>query len=944
MGKFYVFIFFSILYFNTFSQTVSFTYSNANGSSSLCNPATINFTPVSTGNLVGYTWYFGNGQTSNSAIPSMTYATGTYIVKLVAVFSNVALETSQTITINPGVTAFLSGDKSYICKPDSIIFTCMTSTPSATFLYDFADGTPPVTSTSNTIVHHFTTFGSYNTSVRVTNAFGCSYSDSFFVEVKKPPIVSTADPASGCAPVTVTFGPTVVTVPSGSSVTNYDWSFGDGSPVSSTTTANTTHLYADSGVFLPTLNITTSEGCTNTFTYDQLNFGLAPQILYAYPTKTTYCGSEVAQFVAKSDFATYFKWEFGDGAVQLATDTSISHKYNNLGPKTVKVTPYNNECAGTPFTFTIDIVGVIAFYKYANTCSAKNKFAFTNFSQGNQSFTQWSFGDGSPDVFTINAIHTFPPSGTFTTRLTIADNITGCRDSIEFPIFTATPILTNPDTFLCRNAPSTFTVLNSYPNPSVVYNWSVLDLPGYNYTGPNPYTANATFFGSFSQNLVVLYNGNQYCPDTVRLNKTIRVGGPQLSFLTDTSSCTNNNFIITNTSSPYQASDTIKSWYWTFGIPGLNSTSYQPAVFVYSAEGTYQIKLNAKDRKGCVDTLVKDILVKEAPFLRIFPRAERICLGQTITLTGYHTDTLVWFPPSIVSCATCDTTTATPINSTKIYAIASSPNGCSLKDSAIITVFKPFTATVNPNIIYGCINDTQRVAVSPTGKKILWSSDFGLNNATIYDPIITVLSDTGYLIKLTDSADCYSSTASLKVIPYPQPVVNAGPDRVLAYNSPFTIVPIYSSDVSSYLWAPAYALNCSTCPTPSGFADTTRNFTIAVANAKGCKAKDSINISIECAYANLYMASAFSPQNISIKKYYYPQTRGIKKINRFSIYNRYGEIIYEIKNAAPNVRYNGWDGKFKGIEQGPQGFVYILEATCERGELLNKKGTFLLIR
>ena len=67
-------------------------------------------------------------------------------------------------------------------------------------------------------------------------------------------------------------------------------------------------------------------------------------------------------------------------------------------------------------------------------------------------------------------------------------------------------------------------------------------------------------------------------------------------------------------------------------------------------------------------------------------------------------------------------------------------------------------------------------------------------------------------------------------------------------------------------------------------------------------------------------------------------------INRFVVFNRFGEPVYEIKNALPNTRSNGWDGKYKGIDQLSGGYVYMLDATCEKGETLNKKGSFLLVR
>ena len=941
MVKVFLALFLSFFFVGVFGQTVSFSYGSANGNTVLCSPAVVNFKANSTGNLVGYTWYFGNGQTSNSAIPTVTFSTGMYVVKLVAVFSNTALETTQTIVVNPGVTANFTGNRNYLCKPDTVGFNSITATLNATFLYEFGDGSPQVLSNSNSINHNFTSFGNFNTSVKVSNTFGCSFSKDFLVQVKLPQINSSVSPVTGCAPATVTFGGTTVDVPLGSKVTNYAWSFDDGSPVSNTSGSGTTHVYATAGTFHPILTITTSDGCTNTFAYPSIFLGLAPTISQAFSDKNIYCGNEKAELTVKSNFASKYRWDYGDGVKEFTTEEQITHKYTSLGIKDVVVTPIYNDCEGASTTFTIKIIGVIANYGFANSCTAKNKFDFTNTSLGNLSLTEWAFGDSSANVYTKNATHTFPVSGTFNSRLIVADDSTGCRDTIAYPIYTATPTLINSDTFVCRKSSTKFSILNNYSNPFLISSWSVFGQQ--NIISSTPYTINANSFGNFITNSVILYNGPQYCADTVRFNKTIRVGGPKLSFITDSASCAKNDFIIMNTSSPYLASDTIKKWAWTFGIPGLSDTAYKPAPFVFPAEGTYQINLSAIDKNACSDTLTKDVLIKESPFLRVFPRAVTICAGETIALTGYHTDSLKWAPSTIVSCVTCDTTFTKPVNSTKIYAIASNKN-CSLKDSSVITVFPKFTAVATPSAIAACVNEKVALSVSPTDKKIIWSSNFGLSNTTISNPIATIITDTSYLVTLTDSAGCYSSNAVVKVTAYPLPSVNAGPDRLLAYNSPFTLSPIYSSNVTGYLWSPSNKLNCSNCAQPSGFADSTRYFSITASTVNNCIAKDTVKISITCDYANLFMASAFAPNNIALKKYYYPQTVGIKMINRFVVFNRYGEIIYEIKNARPNTRTNGWDGKYKGIEQAPGGYVYMLDATCEKGETLNKKGSFLLVR
>ena len=96
----------------------------------------------------------------------------------------------------------------------------------------------------------------------------------------------------------------------------------------------------------------------------------------------------------------------------------------------------------------------------------KRPFNFTNRSLGNQSSIIWDFGDGSPQVNSVNTRHTYADTGSYIVTLTVHDNITGCSDSLKQIISIANPILINPDQFVCRNSNTTFTVLNVYPGIS----------------------------------------------------------------------------------------------------------------------------------------------------------------------------------------------------------------------------------------------------------------------------------------------------------------------------------------------------------------------------------------------------------------------------------------------------------------------------------------------
>jgi gliding motility-associated-like protein len=940
MSKIALIIFATLLPFFTKAQSASFTY--AGTTPVLCNPATVNFTQTCTGTPIGFTWSFGNGQTSNAPNPSISFATaGSYTVKLVAIFDADVLETSQTIVINQSNITSLGADRNYICTPGNINFTATGNGNIASYEWAFGDGSN-ATGSSPTISHAYASFGSYTATVKAIDAGGCFAASSYNIVVQNPPINASVSPVNGCVPAAANFS-AVVNVPIGGSVTNYTWTFGDVSAPVSTTNNTIPHNYIDSGFYLPTLSITTNEGCTNTYNYPAIAFGIPPINHVAYPKKLLYCGSETSVFVAKATYANTYNWDYGDGVLETVTDTVTQHKYLTLGLKTIRVTPFFNGCAGTPITFQINVVGVIASFTYVNTCTAKKTFSFTNTSQGNQSSTLWNFGDASPIVSTSNTIHTYPNSGSFITILTITDAVTGCSDVAGATIYTASPTLINPDTFVCRNSNTSFTLQNNYTTAGITYKWNVLGLPE-NFNASNPYTTAATVFGNFTNNYVAINNGTQYCADTLRLNHAISVRGPNLSYTSAPSVCAKNKDTITNTSTPYLATDTVRLWYWNYGIVPKNDTIYQPPILSYPGPGVYTIKLFATDKNGCTDSLIKPVTVKPTPFLRLFPRADTLCQGKTDSLFAFHSDTLLWTPATFLSCPNCDTVIASPNTSTIFYATATNSLGCSIRDSIISTVFEPFIALPIKSPVYVCLQDTVHINVSPPSKRIVWSPGLGLSDTTVYNPVVTGIASTSYLATLTDSLGCFNSTTSVDIIVKALPIVNAGPDRVFPYSSPFTISPSYTTNIISYEWVPSVNLNCSNCPTPSGTALETETFNIKVTSDSGCIAKDTITIFVECKYANLLLPTAFSPNRDGKNDVFYPITRGIKSITKFVIFNRYGQLLYEAKNIKPNEKAGGWDGKYKGTEQEGGAYVFMLEAVCDLGEIITKKDSFLLLR
>ena len=922
------------------SQTADFTYSASSGA--FCNPSTIQFTNTATGSPKGFVWTFGNGNGSNSANPLITYTNaGSYTVKLIVIYASTTVVVTKIIVINSTPVTSIGYDRNYLCKPGTIDFTASGSGSISQYEWDFGDGTGTQVTGTNAITHSFSTLGEYSVILKAISEAGCFDTTSGKISVKAIPVTGTVSPTTGCVPANVSFVANA-TIPQNSTVANYLWDFGDGSPVVSTINKNTNHAYTTPGNYLPKVTITTSEGCINSYILNGTAYGTPPINSVAYPTKASICGSDSAVFLSKATNANSYTWNFGDGVSATVTDTIAKHKYSTLGLKNITVTPLFNGCSGTPVTFQINVIGVIARYNYSNSCVDKKTFSFTNGSQGNPSTIAWDFGDGSPVIKTLNAKHTFPSPGQFGIILTITDSSTGCSDSYSQPVYTSDPSLENLDSSICKNTSTTFSILNDYNDPFATYTWNVVG----NQIGPlkdSFLTIKTTFFGNFN-NYVVIDNGSGQCPDTIRLKHPILVKGPVLNFTAPSSLCLNDFYTVTNLSKSYVPADSVSLWYWNFGEKSENDSVYQPQPYLYLDPRTSDVKLSAIDINGCRDSLVKTIRVNPLPFLYVIPNIDTLCSGTIDTLFAFHSDSITWSPNISLSCASCDTVLANPSANIRYFATAKSKYGCTTTDSIMVKVYPPFTATPQDANPYICLNDAIQLRVSPPGKKILWSPATGLSTTINYNPSSSPSQTTTYMATLTDSVGCFTSSAVITVHVKSRPTVDAGPDQSYPYNSPFSINPTYSNNITSFSWTPENLLNCNSCLAPSGIALSSHTFSIQVTSDSGCVAQDSITIFVECKDAYLLMPSAFTPNNDNLNDYFYPLTRGIKSIIKFSIYDRMGNLVYEAKNFLPNDKTYGWNGKIKGSDQSTAVFVYYMEALCDLGEKLYKRGSVVLIR
>ncbi len=105
----------------------------------------------------------------------------------------------------------------------------------------------------------------------------------------------------------------------------------------------------------------------------------------------------------------------------------------------------------------------------------------------------------------------------------------------------------------------------------------------------------------------------------------------------------------------------------------------------------------------------------------------------------------------------------------------------------------------------------------------------------------------------------------------------------------------------------------------------------------GCKVQDSVDIRVS-KETLLDLPNAFTPGNGSNSKFKILK-RGIADLKSFSIYNRWGQKVFETANID-----EGWDGSFNGKPQPFGVYVYEVIAVTSSGEDFVKTGNVTLIR
>ena len=147
------------------------------------------------------------------------------------------------------------------------------------------------------------------------------------------------------------------------------------------------------------------------------------------------------------------------------------------------------------------------------------------------------------------------------------------------------------------------------------------------------------------------------------------------------------------------------------------------------------------------------------------------------------------------------------------------------------------------------------------------------------------------------------------------------------------------SGYSNYIWNDGHS-------TPVNKVSDTGVFWVYAFDSCTSSSADTFRVEGLCNCGKaLFLPNSFTPNGDGQNDIFYPRSNfEVKKINSFRIFNRWGEMIFERENILPNDASNAWDGNFKSDAPRPDVYVWTIEALCESGSTIKKKGSVTIIR
>jgi gliding motility-associated-like protein len=282
-----------------------------------------------------------------------------------------------------------------------------------------------------------------------------------------------------------------------------------------------------------------------------------------------------------------------------------------------------------------------------------------------------------------------------------------------------------------------------------------------------------------------------------------------------------------------------------------------------------------------------------------------------------------------------------------LYSLVVTDNatGCTARDSARIVFTQGIGEVgvkVDPILCFGQQNGQIELLLGSGDKNIVF------NGNPTQQRIFSNLAAGSYTISVSIDENCFWDTTLVLV--NPQPIALSGLVDITLDKPQRTRLSVQVSAQQAYeiLWffanSEPYDCENEDCSEVSVMIDRSQEVRVLVIDELGCEKSMTIRIVLK-EKNSVFVPNVFTPNGDGRNDLIYVFSDGsVPLIERFMIFDRWGELVFVAGNFPPNSPQFGWDGTLNNQEMNPQVFVYSLTYKDALGNVVQRSGDFTLLR
>lgn len=729
----------------------------------------------------------------------------------------------------------------------------------------------------------------------------------------------------------------------------YSWSFGDGN---TDTLRNPVYSYQSHGLNQVQLIVISEKQCRDT---TQLEVEVYPMPTADFTlSDTALCFRDHQFFLGNQSSIPYhqlsYNWHFGNGSSDTATNTQIVYPQQGIYQVSL-VAESEKRCSDTAIkTLEVYPMPLAQFSLNDSTpCFRNHQLILQNQSSipYHQLSANWQFGDGNSDS-DYHTRHQYLTHGVYQIQL-ISSSEKRCHDTlvktVEVYPMPIAHFEVNDSAFCLRQHQFQFSNQSSIPYHQLDYRWYFGD--GAQVSDTNPAYSYATH-GVYTAQLIA--ESEKQCRDTMQ--KTLEVYPmPIADFSIDNQGqcLSGNRFQFNNTGSiPYHQ---LRA-YWS--LSNGDSATGDTLVYSYPTYGSYQVRLILESEKNCRDTSFKQVDVFPQPQLRFSVSDSAQCyLNNRFTFVNqttipYSQITHLWnFGDSITSTA------ASPVHAYqydglfRVQLITRTEFGCVDSLFTMVEVYPmPQADFTTDSVCFSEENSFTSTSLLSKGRiqQYKWQLGDGTQRADssfthtyirpgIYNVQLIIGSEAGCF-------DTLIKPQAARVYPLPQPKFSFA--KLL---DSFDVTGYQFTDSSqgsfplNYRWQFSDGQQFTDASPWVLFTDTGLiSLKLQLLDPFGCVADTNANL-INYPYNTPHIPNAFTPNADRLNEGFKIEGVAYARSFKLSIYNRWGQKIYETNNLT-----DAWDGRYQDAPVPQDVYVYVLSYVNLQNELITRKGSITLLR